>query len=133
MAWFRRKKPTPPQLQIGEGHRGVAVGSTKPGEQDLSQENIDKWQTLPADEVKGFVYGGDLLFVHSTNVVAAQYDHQNQKMMVQFKGGKVYLYSSVTEQEAYAFATAQSKGGWVWSYLRIRGTKNGHRKPYTRL
>jgi len=80
-----------------------------------------------------FVYGGELLFVHSSNVAAAQYFWGEHKMMIEFLNGSAYLYSSVNETEAWTFATAGSKGGWVWDNLRVRGTVDQHRKPYERI
>ena len=53
--------------------------------------------------------------------------------MVEFIGGGKYLYSNISREEALSFATAQSKGSWVWDFLRIRRTKHGHRKPYVRI
>lgn len=92
----------------------------------------DKWQTLGGDVVEGFV-NGDYLPVHSSNLAAAQYHKEDQKLMIEFLSGSAYLYSGVTEQEAIEFAQAQSKGNFVWTSLRRRGSKTGHKKPYVRL
>lgn len=116
-----------------DGHRGMALGSLGVGKEDVSAENRAKWKRLGGGEAADFVYLGELLFVHSSNVAAAQYDVYSRTMMVEFKGGAAYLYSDVSEDEAIAFANAQSKGSWVWSVCRIRGTKNGHKKPFTKI
>lgn len=123
-----------------QGHRGVAQISTKMrmeriarGEQPFSAEEIAKWHMLPGEEVYAFVHEQWPLFVHSSNVVMAQYFHADRKLLIEFKTGKAYLYSEVSEHEAIEFAKSPSKGVWCWDYLRIRGTKNGHRKPYVRV
>lgn len=101
--------------------------------QDLSKENIAKWQKLGKDEVYSFVYEAMPLFVHSTNVSMLQYFIEEKKLVVEFKGGGVYAYSNVTEDEAIAFAKEPSKGGTVWSLLRVRGSKTAHKKPYVKI
>src|SRR5437667_11585210 len=92
------KVPKVPQRRsretLGGGHRGVAAGSLKPGEQDLSVENVGKWRSLPASEVESFVYEAEPLYFHSTNVKMAQYFIDDEKLMVEFKGGPAYLYSN---------------------------------------
>ncbi|MDE2098100.1 MAG: KTSC domain-containing protein [Patescibacteria group bacterium] len=130
------RKPTPPkvaQRQPSLGHRGIAAGSLKPGEQDFSQENIDKWVGVPADEVEAFVHDQMPLFVHSTNVSLLQYFPEDQKLMVEFLNGGAYLYSNVTETEAYELAKAESKGGFLWDRIRVRGSKTAHKKPFVKL
>ena len=142
-----RGRPKAPKVDPKErarvrGHGGVAAGSLKPAadfaetgriESDVSSENIAKWRTLGSDEVYGFVWEGDLLPVHSSNVAAAQYFPEDRKMMVEYLGGSAYLYSSISVDEAIDFAKAQSKGGWIWSVLRVRGSKTRHRKPFTKI
>src|ERR1700722_10160178 len=93
------------------GHRGIAAGSLKPGEQDFSPENVSMWRTLSGNEIERFIYDQELMFVHSSNVAAAQYFFEDRKLMLEFKDGSAYLYSNVGEDEAYQFANAQSKGG----------------------
>lgn len=83
-----------------------------------------------ADE---FVYGNDLVFVKSSNVLSAQYYWADHKMMIEFLNGSAYLYSSVSETEAWSFITASSHGKWIWDNLRVRGTADQHRKPYERI
>jgi hypothetical protein len=60
----------------------------------------------------------------------AQYLYESETLYIQYKNGAVYSYKNVTYREALDFAQAGSKGEWVWSNLRIRGSKYGHRKPY---
>lgn len=135
----RRQKPKA-RLIVGEGHRGIAAGNLTErhrrmaaGEQPYSQAEIDKWQTLSGDIVEDFIYNEQILHVNSSNVANATYFSQERKMLVQFLNGGRYLYSNVSEQEALAFAQSQSKGDWVWSNLRVRGSKTAHRKPWTKL
>lgn len=145
---FGRRQPTPPQAPprrsaetLGGGHRGIAAGSVKPGEQDFRPENLARWENLPADVVEAFVYSGQPLYVHSTNVKMARYDAASRQLTVAFKdkngrAGGVYLYDDVTEDEAVQFAKYQSKGSYVHDVLIGRGNKpgKGHaRKPYRRI
>lgn len=144
------KKPKPPVVQRrtyqtargqtvevpGGGHRGVGIGDTnKP---DLSMENIQKWRGLGIDELEDFVFNGQIMFVHSTNVAAAQYFIETNQLMVEFLGKKgkansAYLYNNIGVEDAVSFAKAESKGIWVWSWLRIKGSRTAHRVPFVRL
>ena len=136
--FFRGKPKTPkiakrPRTAITGGHRGIAAGSMKPGKMDLSPENQAKWRTLSAEAVAQFVHDEEPLFVHSSNVVMAQYFPDDEKMLVEFKNEASYLYSDVSQEEALDFAKANSKGEWVWDHLRIRGSKTGHQKKYVKV
>ncbi len=95
------KKPARPASEKGE--RGTGKGK------------------LHVGEVEEFVHEGTLLICSSSNVAAAQYHKDAQKLMIEFLNGSAYMYSPVSEAWAYAFAEAGSKGGFVWSYLRVRG------------
>jgi len=111
----------------GAGHRGIGVGSTEEGKRDLSAENIAKWSMLTGAEVEGFLYDQELLIVHSTNVASAQYFIDDQKLMLEFLNGSVYIYEPITEEMAMSFVQAQSKGAWVWDNLRVRGEGGDHK------
>ena len=131
----RGKKPVPPNLNrpaIPEtgGHRGIATGKG-PVPATLPTNRA----TIPASEVEDFVYGGQPLFVNSSNVAMAQYFPTDRKLMIEYLGGSAYLYSDVTAAEAISLAVAQSKGIWVWTYIRVRGKGNSHksRKPFVRI
>lgn len=136
--WIRgkvRTTPVPPQIKpssLGlEGEVGFAIGLGK----DPTDKNRRK---MPSKDVEGFIYDGDLIYVNSSNVLAAQYHPEVNKMMVEFHGGKssgysAYLYSNVSIDEAISFAQAQSKGAWVWDHLRVRGSRTAHKKPYTKI
>ena len=135
---FRGNKK-PQRVRIGEGHRGIAARDLAMrqrrqarGREPYSWEEIKKWETLSVEEVDDFVNGGQPLFVHSSNVVSAQYYPIERKMLIQFKDGR-YMYSNVSEQEALNFAQAQSKGAFVWDTFRVRGSKTAHRKPYAKV
>jgi len=122
---------TPEGEIIDPGHRGVAARDLK--KPDLSPENQAKWITEPPSWVASFVYDGALINVHSSNVSHAQYLIAEGKMIVGFKNGSEYEYGNISEEEAMIFAQAASKGVFVWDFLRVRGTKRGHRKPYRRV
>lgn len=150
------KKPTPPKPKVAaaRGHRGIAAGNLRARHEaeqryretggydpvtheqippPYSQEEIDAWRTLGVDEVEGFLHNGEMLFVHSSNVAAAQYYPEEQKMMIEFLDGGKYLYSNISEQEALTFAQAPSKGRWCHTTLGHPNTSVGVRKPYTRI
>ncbi len=136
-SFFRRKKAQPSaavrrskELAAG-GHRGIAAGDRD--RPDFSAENIAKWQQLTGNEVEDFVYHGQKFPVHSTNVSYAVYYLDKQAMEVEFLDGSAYLYEDVTEDEAIGFAKAQSKGGWVWDNLRVRGSRTQHRKKHSKI
>lgn len=136
MRWFNwGKKPAAPKLRTGKqrgiGSRGIAIRSTK--NPDLSPENVSKWQTLTGEQVDNFVYNQEPLLTHSSNVAMMQYFIDTNKLMVEFNNGSAYLYSNISETEAFEFAQASSKGSAIWDRLRVRGSARGHKKPYTRL
>ncbi len=118
------KKPAARPLST-KGHRGHAFGSRE--DPDLSAENRAKWKTLGGQYVEDFVQNGEIMFVHSTNVAAAQYHKDAQKLMIEYLDGSAYLYSPISESMAYTFAEYDSKGGFVWDYLRLRGKGADHR------
>jgi hypothetical protein len=127
------KAPAQPDPRGVVGHRGIAAGSLAPGQQDLSAENLAKWRNLHGDAVAGFVFEGEPLFVHSSNVAMAQYHLAEGKIMIEYLNGEAWLYGSVSASEALDFAKAQSKGGWLWDNVRVRGTKHDHKKPATQV
>ena len=134
------RNPTPPKPpSAGAGHRGVAMGSRDAPDLASYQQRLQAGrEEVPADEVDAFLHGGYPLFVHSTNVAMAQYFPETNQLMVEYlgkknKGGGAYLYDSVSPAEAESFARAQSKGSWIWSHLRVRGSATAHRKPFRKL
>jgi len=140
----RPKAPTPKPTVAG-GHRGIAAGSLKmrhermeKGEAPYSGEEIKQWENLSPSQATEFVYDGQPLFVHSSNVSMFQYFPEDRKLMVEFlgKGGRppsAYMYSNVTEEEAIEAVQSHSKGGFCWDVLRVRGSKTEHKKPYQRI
>lgn len=129
-----------PGNKVGErgGHRGMAFGRVGGGKEDVSPENRARWEKLRDTEAGNFVYNGAILYVHSSNVQAAQYEIETRRLIVSFlpKGkspGGVYQYRDVTEDEAIGFANAHSKGSWVWDNLRVRGSKVDSKKDYNKI
>ncbi len=74
----------------------------------------------PKGTAVGFL-DGELTFVQSSNVLAAQFHAADQTLMVEFKNGRAYLYKPVSEAMAVAFITGGSRGGFVWDHFRVRG------------
>lgn len=137
------KKPAAPTTSVSKarqrlletqsyGHRGIAAGSLKEGEIDLSPENLAKRRLLGKEDALGFL-AGEPLFVHSTNVAMAQYYPEEEKMLVEFKSGGSYLYWPVSEEEAIQFLHQGSKGSFIWSVFRVRGSKTAHKKNYKKI
>jgi hypothetical protein len=85
------------------------------------------------EDIDMFANWGEKIFVTSTNVQAARYDAAAEELTLWFLNGSAYVYSQVGKHEAIGFITAPSKGDWVWDNLRIRGTHDGHRKPFRPL
>ena len=63
--------------------------------------------------------------VKSSNIKAAGYDINENVLEVEFRGGKVYQYLGVPEQEYNDFMGAESKGRHL--HEKIKG-KYAHRK-----
>lgn len=131
-------KPSEPR----GGHFGVHATSWEmrrkrvaQGLPAFTQEEQAEWETFGQDTIEDFLFLGLILHVHSSNVVAAQYDLNRQKLHMWFKGrgNPGYEYSNVSRTEALKFATELSKGKFVWDVLRVRGSKTAHQKPYRRL
>ena len=132
--WLKRPPQKQARPRVGPGHRGVAAGNlSRPDLEAYAERLAQGHEEVPASEVEDFLAGGYPLIVNSTNVSNVTYFPQEGKLLVQFLNGGKYMYSSISEQEALSFANAQSKGGWVWSYLRVRGSRTAHRKPFTKI
>jgi hypothetical protein len=151
---FRRGSARPTRPHIAGrpspgGHMGIHMTSRRLREEREKQglprytaAEKQKWQEASGDIVDAFVYMNQYVPVHSSNVAAAQYDINKTTMTVWFHGkvnrfgeGKIskYKYFAVTEQEAKDFMYYLSKGSFIWSVFRVRGTKYGHRKAYRRV
>jgi hypothetical protein len=135
---------TPEPTRLGDegrqfhGHHGYALGSTEEGKMDISPENKAKWRGLTQTEAANFFYNAVPLYVHSTNVVSAQYRRKEHTMVVVFGKGKNakgagYRYHNVTDAMAQEFLEAGSKGSFIWDVFRVRGSKTAHKVPYDRL
>jgi hypothetical protein len=80
----------------------------------------------------------EIVYVSSSNVVAAAYDARTQVLMIEFRryvkgrgaiagGGSRYEYAGIAEATWRAFKRAGSKGRFVWAILRRRGV------PYRKI
>lgn len=79
-----------------------------------------------------FLYFNEKLPVTSSNVRDLQYWIEQRRLVVAFKAhGSHYEYPNVSPEMAYDFATAISKGRWVWSWLRCSGRKFEYRFLYS--
>lgn len=132
--WFSGKKPTPPGLKI-TGHRGVAARLIANPNLTSYQQRMSQGmsQTISSDELEDFLAGGNPIFVHSSNVLAAQFYPDAGKMQVEFLNGSAYLVDPISAQEAMDFALSQSKGAWYWTNVRVRGSKTSHRKNVRKI
>lgn len=116
---------------VAKFFRGIAAGDIH--NPDVSKGNIRKWRFLTNEEVEEFILDGKRLPVHSSNVRAAVYLIEFNQLVITYKDGSKYGYGNISEEKALEFAAAPSKGSWVWSNLRVRGSKTAHRKPYWRI
>ena len=86
------------------------------------------------DEVAAFLRGDELLLVQSSNVAAAQYHPDDDKLMIEYLDGSAWLYGpGVSVRMAEDFARARSKGTWVWDNIKVRGTVSQHQVPAVKL
>lgn len=123
--------PLPRILDTLRGRRRPALPARKGGSRGTGGPALDE------EEVTDFLLG-ELLFVSSSNVAAAQYHPATGQLMVEFLAkartpASAYLYDNVSEAEAENLARAGSKGGWIWDHLRVRGSATAHRKPFRQL
>lgn len=132
---LKRREPGEPQNKVSpsDGHRGMAFGRVGKGKENVSEENRKKWERLQDREAADFVYNGSILYVHSSNVAAAQYTIESNQLILSFLNGSVYVYGDVSEDEAISFAQSMSKGSWVWQNLRVLGSKTAHKKPFHKI
>lgn len=65
------------------------------------------------------------------------YDEEEQMLFVVFinrgYGRASYAYKPVDELKARSCFLAASKGKWVWSHLRVRGSKTNHQVSYFKM
>lgn len=119
-------QPTPPQLTptnlkpVYPAPRG-----------SVDDPNLN--DTISRGEIDRFLNDGAALSVASSNIDHVEYDSHTQTLIITFKDGGQYAYGEVPPAEALDFAVAESKGIWFWTNIRIRGSKNGHRKPWRKL
>jgi len=119
-----RRKPTPPTIL--PGNRGYAIGL------GATADEVNR-RAVGSDEIKDFVYNGEILIVHSSNVSSAVYSLADKKLIIEYHSGDVWSYGNINEQEAIGFAQAQSKGGFIWQHIRVRGSKTQHKKPAVKI
>lgn len=81
---------------------------------------------IPTEEVDAFLDQGELIFVSSSHITAAQYFPADEKLMIEYDGGAAWLYSPVSRIMAEGFAESGSKGTWVYDNIRVRGKGNVH-------
>lgn len=110
-------------------HKGRAIIQEKRG---TSYGNVNPMGRGEAPELEAFMYGERFDRFASSNVEAIQYDITTSQLYVRYQGGRWYRYDGVTKTEAQQFWAGYSKGTMVWDILRVRGTKDGHRKSFTR-
>ncbi len=108
--------------------RGFTTGPTRP--QSLRRTGLGRRGTtsglpMSSEEVQHFVYDGLITWFGSSTVTSAQYFIYVEKLLVEFRTGGMYLYSSITEHEAFDFLSVKSKGSYIWDHFRVRGKGGG--------
>lgn len=138
MSWIDRllgrTEPVAPQVPEEAYPRGsVPAQIEELGQQMRFPDSGALSPAISEGEVERFLYRGAVLSVVSSNVDHVEWDHRTSQLIVTYRNGSQYAYENISEGEARSFAEAPSKGTWVWNFLRIKGTKHGHKKPYRRL
>lgn len=73
------------------------------------------------------------LYVRSSNVDVITYNKKERTLIIEYLDGSAYEYYDISPTEAQEFYFAPSKGEKIWSILRVKGTKDGHRKRYLKI
>jgi hypothetical protein len=82
---------------------------------------------------------GTWLELFSSNVKAVRYNWADETLEIQYRGedkngeGYWYVYYGIDPSLASGITQTDSPGRWVWSHLRIRGTRYGYQKEYVRM
>lgn len=65
----------------------------------------------------------------------ASWDEEEEMLFITFvHGGRsMYGYYPISEIEARGYYLAPSKGKWIWSVLRVRGSATLHQKAYWKM
>lgn len=113
---FKRRRQEKP---VSGGQRGTGGGPLTP------------------EETQAFL-NGELTFLSSSNVAAAQYHPDSQELMIEYgvgsdRAGAAWIYGNISMAEAIDFIRAPSKGIWVWDHIRVRGTVHSHQVPAKQL
>ena len=88
---------------------------------------------MPRPPLADFLDKGRVYYCISSNVKKVSYDDEDEILYVTYKSGGEYAYLKVSELEARSFWFAVSKGKWIWSHIRVRGSKTLHQKPWYKL
>lgn len=118
----RNTTPPPAPSRINE-----RLGRIKAERESLQQQQADKKSNDP------LLNGEWVSAAGSSNVASFRYVIDEQSLEVEFLDGSMYRYAHVPAWKAKSFFAAPSKGGAVWDYLRIRGTKLGHQHDYVMI
>ncbi len=122
-------------MPLSSKDRALAENFLKLFERGVRKRGKQRVRGLTSDECDAFLHFQQAKSFGSSCVGWVQYFEDDKKLFVQFyaKGRqpeKVYLYLNITLQEAKSLCQATSAGIWIWDNLRVRGSKNLHRKPY---
>lgn len=87
-------------------------------------------EAIPLTQLEQFLLN-HFVPVQSTYCVAIAYNPNVSAVRIKYDDGRIGVYFPVSEDEAKSLFYAPSKGKWVWSFLRIRGTRHGHQRGFT--
>lgn len=146
--------PTPPS---SEPPRGSTGQKPVPNLRDIIQQDDDypEEHTIDTRKLSAVLDPGEGIWANeietpeSSNVYSIAYDEDQKILYVTFKAmgrvdrttgkrphrrGATYFYGGrlrgIPAHIWSEFKAAASKGGFVWDYLRVRGTIHGHHYPY---
>lgn len=107
------------------------------GESAQVYENYKNLQKGESPYLEDFLDGFAFTQFASSNVYAVVYDRTRFTLYVQYlrkkNPGPWYQYKQVDLSEAKTVYNAISKGIWVWSNLRVRGSQTQNKKPTTKV
>lgn len=77
-------------------------------------------------DLDDFLLNGVTFEVVSSNVAMASYEAETFTLFITYDGGECWAYDPISPSAAASFIQATSHGGWLWSNVRVRGTKHEH-------
>ena len=121
----RRKKLMEARVKAGQSQK------VYPNKKQINTLSTGIAPSLESPYLADFLDGHPYSRFASSNVMVIVYDRTKDRLYVQFiKKRRWYEYSNVSIGEAKVVYNHASKGVFVWTYLRMPGSKTAHKKPF---